>query len=40
MLDPVSVTVAAGLVWIGDSLVKWMKGSFSPDSIHTVPALQ
>ncbi len=40
MLDPVSVTVAAGLVWIGDSLIKKLKDVYSPVSIHTVPALQ
>lgn len=37
MLDPVSLSLAAGVVWIGDKLIKDFKDKYSPTSIHTVP---
>lgn len=30
MFDPVSLTVAAGLVWIGDKLIKDFKDKYAP----------
>ena len=38
MFDPVSLGVAAGIVWIGDALIKKFKDAYSPKSNHTVPA--
>ena len=38
MLDPVSLSVAAGLVWVGDKLIKKFKDLYSPANARDIPA--